>query len=142
MSTYETDFYRWTHEQAAAIRAGRFNELDLQNIAEELESMGRSEKRALDSRLTVLLAHLLKWRHQPARRGKSWQLTIKGQRLAVVDVLDDNPGLAAKLPEILAHAYRRAVINASSETGLDEELFAADCPWTFDQIVDAGFFPE
>lgn len=142
MTSYEIDFYTWAIEQAAAIRSGQYAQLDVDNIAEELESMGRSEKRALDSRLTVLLSHLLKWQYQPARRGKSWQLTIKGQRINVNDVLSDNPGLKAKLPEILKHAYYRAIIDASSETGIDETSFPSECPWLFEQIIDSSFYPE
>jgi hypothetical protein len=77
MSDYQKDFYSWTCEQAELLRAGRFNELDVFNLIEEIETMGRSEKRELESRLTVLLVHLLKWQYQPMRRGCSWQLTIQ-----------------------------------------------------------------
>lgn len=142
MTAYESDFYTWTLEQAAAIRAGHYAQIDIENLAEEIESMGRSEKRALDSRLTVLLVHLLKWQFQPVRRGKSWQLTIKGQRLNVSDLLNDNPGLKPQLATIIAHAYQRAIIDASSETGIDETVFPANCPWSVDFVTDLAFYPD
>lgn len=92
MIDYQKDFYNWTCEQAELLKAGRFNDLDVANLIEEIETMGRSEKRELENRLTVLLVQLLKWHHQPIRRGgRSWQLTIQEQRLEVLDVLNDNP---------------------------------------------------
>ena len=142
MSNYEQDFYSWTQEQAALLKAGRLTDLDIDNLIEEVETMGRSEKRELQSRLTVLLAHLLKWRHQPERRGKSWTLTIEGQRMNFIDVLNDNPGLKPQLPDILCNAYRLAKVNAAKETRLDKAVFDADCPWTIEQIRDDGFFPD
>lgn len=140
--TYETDFYGWTVEQAAALKAGDYGHLDIQNLIEEIETMGRSEKRALDSRLTILLAHLLKWQYQPARRGKSWQLTIEGQRLSFSDVLTDNPSLKPQLDAILVHAYARARIDAAKETGLDKGSFPVECPWDFSLILDDAFYPD
>ena len=90
---YEEDFYAWSQEQAAPLRAGKAAEADLDNIADEIESMGRTEKRELVSRLTVLLGRLVKWRFQPSKRGRSWRLSIKGQRLDIRDLLDENPSL-------------------------------------------------
>jgi hypothetical protein len=142
MINYEKDFYGWTQEQAALLRAGRLTELDITNLIEEVETMGRSEKRALQSRLTVLLVHLLKWRYQPDRRGRSWTLTIEGQRMEFDDVLIDNPGLKPQLSNILSNAYRMAKVNASKETNLDKELFPSDCPWTLQQIIDSEFYPD
>lgn len=88
MINYENDFYGWTQQQAALLKAGRLNDLDIVNLIEEIETMGRSEKRELQSRLMVLLVHLLKWKYQPARRGRSWLLTIKGQRMNLEDVIE------------------------------------------------------
>jgi len=139
---YEQDFYGWTQEQAHLLRAGRLADLDIENLIEEIETMGRSEKRELQSRLAVLLVHLLKWQYQPMRRGKSWTLTIQGQRVNFVDVLDDNPGLKPQLSDILKNAYRLAKINASKETALEISTFPLDCPWTFDQITDESYYPE
>ena len=141
-SLYERDFYAWANEQAALLRAGRLAEADLENIAEEIESMGRSEKRELNSRLRVLLMHLLKWRHQPMLRSKSWSNTIAAQRDDIVDHLADNPSLKDKLPEVLTSAYRKAILDAAAETGIDSSTFPSTCPWTYDQIMDAAFWPE
>src|ERR1700677_4428442 len=102
---YDTDFYAWSNEQAALWRAGRVAEGDVENIAEEIESMGRSEKRELVNRLTVLFVHLLKWRYQPSLRGRSWTLTIGQQRRRLVKLLDANPSLKSQLNEALADAY-------------------------------------
>jgi hypothetical protein len=142
MSNYDQDFYGWTQEQADLLKAGRLDDLDIANLIEEVETMGRSEKRALESRLTVLLVHLLKWKHQPARRGRSWTLTIVGQRIKFDRVLKDNPGLKPQLSDIVNNAYRLAKVNAAKETKLDMDVFASECPWTLEQITDDGFFPD
>jgi hypothetical protein len=142
MINYNADFYGWSQDQAAALRAGRLSDLDIENLIEEVEAMGRSEKRALESRLVVLLAHLLKWKYQPGRRSKSWQLTCKGQRINFENVLDDNPSLKSQLDQILSRAYDKAVIDAAQETGLDEEAFPRCCPWSWEQIRDLNFYPD
>lgn len=142
MINYDIDYYGWVNEQAGLLRAGQLQNIDLENIIEELETMGRSEKRALESRLIVLLTHLLKWQYQPARRGKSWELTIKGQRANCADVLDDNPSLKSKLDELFARSYSRAKIEAAKETGLDEDHFPEQCPYTMAQLFDNGFYPD
>ncbi len=142
MSDYQKDFYSWTCEQAELLKAGRFNELDVFNLVEEIETMGRSEKRELQSRLMVLLVHLLKWQYQPARRGRSWILTIKGQRINLEDVINDNPGLKPQLLDLLSNAYRLAIVEASKQTMLEESIFPVKCPWTLDQIRDEGYFPD
>ena len=90
-SLYDRDFYAWANEQAALLRAGKLMEADIQNIAEEIESMGRSEKRELVSRLTVLLLHLLKWQFQPGLRGTSWRLSIENTRYQLEEHIEDNP---------------------------------------------------
>lgn len=141
-TTYETDFYSWTQQQAGLLKAGRFSDADFENIIEEIESMGRSEKRELESRLAVLLQHLLKWKYQPARRGKSWELTIKWQRVDFLKVLRDNPGLKSKLAGLLIDAYQSAVIKASEETGIDESDFPTTCPWSFEEIANSLFYPD
>jgi Domain of unknown function DUF29 len=140
-TTYDTDFYSWTQQQAGLLKARRFSDADFENIIEEIESMGRSEKRELESRLAVLLQHLLKWQYQPARRGKSWELTIKWQRVDFLKVLRDNPGLKPKLSGLLIDAYQSAVIKASEETGIDESDFPSICPWSFEEIANSLFYP-
>ena len=141
-SLYETDFYAWANQQAALLRAGKLESADIEAIAEEIESLGRTEKRELISRLGVLLMNLLKWGFQPAMRGSSWQATIKVQRRELARHLADNPSLKSKLPEAMADAYGDAILNASRETGLDERTFPEACPWSFEQEMNQEFWPE
>jgi Domain of unknown function DUF29 len=141
-SLHDSDFYAWSLEQAALLRAGRVGEADLAAIAEEIESMGKTEKRELISRLTVLLLHLLKWQRQPAGRGNSWRLSIANARDEIADLLDDNPSLKTILDDATASSYRYARRKAAIETDLSEEAFPAQCPWSFAQAMDAGFWPE
>jgi hypothetical protein len=141
-SLYERDFHAWTHEQADLLRAGRLAEADIAHIVEEIESMGRSERRELVNRLTVLLLHLLKWRFQPALRGNSWRLSIKEQRIRLAAHLEDNPSLKAEIDQAILQAYRLAAIEAERETGLSESTFPTVCPFSFEQIMDERFWPE
>lgn len=138
---YEADFYGWTIEQADLIRAGHSSQLDFENLLEEIESMGRSEKRALEFSLKVLLAHLLKWKYQPSYHGKSLELTIKEQRRKVNRSLKDNPSLKSKLPEVISNAYEDAILMAVKETGLDEITFPQLCPWEFETFINETFYP-
>ena len=141
-SLYELDFYAWANEQAALLRAGKLSQADIEHIAEEIESMGKTEKRELISRLTVLLAHLLKWQYQPVRRGASWEVTIGTQRRALDRHLKDNPSLKSKLDEAIADAYLDARGEAYVETALPKATFPTECPWTFEQMMDETFWPE
>jgi len=139
---YETDFYAWTQQQANVLKTGNFTCLDLDNLIDEIESMGKSEKRELESRLEVLLAHLLKWQFQPDFRGKSWQLTIKDQRRRITKHLKENPSLKSVIPETYVEMYGYAVTQAAKETSMDESTFPVQCPWTFNQAMDASFWPD
>ncbi len=141
-SLYEQDFYAWANEQASLLRAGKLSSADIQHIAEEIESMGRTEKRELVSRLTVLLLHLLKWRYQPARRGNSWKRSVANSRDQLADHMADNPSLKARLPEAIEAAFRYARRDAANETDLDDTSFPLECPWAFEQIMAADFWPE
>ncbi|MBV8442897.1 MAG: DUF29 domain-containing protein [Hyphomicrobiales bacterium] len=141
-SLRDRDFYAWSLEQAALLREGRVGEADLEAIAEEIESMGKTEKRELVSRLTVLLLHLLKWRHQPSHRGKSWRLSIANARNEIADHLEDNPSLKAVLDRAMEQAYRYARLKAAIETEFDEDDFPERSPWTFAEATDPGFWPE
>ena len=138
---YDQDFYAWSRQQAELLRAGRLAEADIENIAEEIDSMGRTEKRELVSRLTILLMHLLKWRYQPEKRGPSWEASIRVQRNRLADHLDDNPSLKPLLPQALANAYRDARLEAAAETGFSEATFPEGCPWTTDEVFGAAFWP-
>jgi len=128
--------------QLAALRAGQMGGLDRDNLIEEIEDMGKRQKQDLRSRLTVLLMHLLKWQHQPMLQGKSWASTIKIQRFEIQAHLADNPSLKHGLDEIIDRAYQGAVLGAEHETGLPVAAFPRECPWTFEQVMDDGFWPE
>ena len=138
-AAYMRDFYSWLMEQARLLREGRFEAIDRDNLAEEIESLGREQFNKLESALRVLLTHILKWDHQPARRSRSWALSIQGQRLELEDVLADNPGLTPRLPEAIARAYRKARLLAAKETGLKEARFPEKCPYEFEEIVGREF---
>lgn len=133
---YERDFYSWTFRQAELLRAGRYPELDIPNIAEELESLGREQFNALVSALRVLTMHMLKWDYQPERRSRSWIVTILVQRGEFADRLADNPGLKPRLDQALERAYRRARIEASGETGIDLKHFPPICPYDLATLMD------
>ena len=135
---HDRDFYAWTQNQAQLLLTGQFDVLDIQQIAEELEDMGRTEKRTLESRLEVLIMHLLKWQYQPNLRSRSWQLTIREQRLRAQNLLEDNPSLQPYLPQRIDKIYRLAVIAAERETGLN--LFPETCPYEIEQILSDDFF--
>lgn len=139
---YERDFYRWTQEQAGLLKAGRFREVDVEHLIEEIESMGRSEKRELLHRLAVLIAHLMKWHYQPALRSRSWSATIKEQRKMLAIHLEDNPSLKAHLEEAARRAYEIAVLSVERETGLEESSFPSNCPFSPDQLFDHQFMPD
>ncbi|MBB5374546.1 DUF29 domain-containing protein [Acidocella aromatica] len=139
---YDQDFYAWANQQAALLRAGKLTQADIEHIAEEIESMGKTEKRELISRLTVLLLHLLKWQYQPVRRGASWEVTIGTQRRALTRHLADNPSLKSKLNEAIDDAYTDARAEAYAETGMPKATFPMACPWSFERIMDDGFWPE
>jgi len=141
-SLYEGDFYAWAMENADLLRQKKFEEIDVENIAEEIESMGKSNKRALLSHLAVLMVHLLKWKFQPVRRSKSWNLTIKHQRLQVQKLLEESPSLKYQIEIKLKEAYEEARIIAAGETGIDEEDFPKACPFTLEQCLDKAFLPE
>jgi predicted DNA-binding ribbon-helix-helix protein len=136
---YERDFYSWLMEQARYLRDGRFDALDRDNLAEEIESLGREQFNKLVSALRVLILHILKWDHQASLRSRSWGLSIEEQRLEIADVLADNPGLKPRIDEAIARAYRRARIEAARETGLDETEFAAKCPYSFDDLTSRRY---
>jgi Domain of unknown function DUF29. len=142
VDTYEQDFYAWLMQNAALLRQGRLAEIDVEHIAEELETMGRSERRELLSRLAVLLAHLLKWIYQPHRRSRSWQATIKGQREDLKTLIDESPSLKPELEQRLQEAYRRARIEAERQTGIKEDRFPETCPCSLEQTLDNTFWPD
>jgi hypothetical protein len=121
------------------VRAGRWEAVDRDNVAEEIESLGREQFNKLESALRVLMLHMLKWDHQPAARSRSWVLSIETQRLEVADILSDNPGLKPRVAEAVARGYRKARIEAAKETGLEKTAFPEACPYSFDDIASRTF---
>jgi hypothetical protein len=136
---YMRDFYSWLMQQARLLREGRWEAIDRENLAEEIESLGREQFNKLESALRVVLTHILKWDHQPERRSRSWALSIDAQRIEVEDVLSDNPGLKPRIAEAIARGYRRARIEAAKETGLEESEFPEICRYSFDDLMSRKF---
>lgn len=141
-TSYEKDVAAWANEQAALLRAGKLSAIDIEHIAEEIEDVGRSEKRELANRMTLLLMHLLKWQYQPGRRGSSWQRTIKEQRRAIEEHLAETPSLKNSLSDErwTRKIWADAVTKAIDETGLD--VFPETLPWSMPQILNTDFYPN
>jgi hypothetical protein len=140
-TAYQTDIVAWANEQAALIRMGKFDQLDLEHIADEVADVGKSEQRELASRMAVLLAHLLKWQYQPAYRGRSWQGTIRLQRLEVAQALKESPSLKPRFSDQdwLTYIWEKAKAQAESETGLID--FPAFCPWDMTDVLKEDWLP-
>ena len=135
------DTYGWAIHTAELLRSNKMNEVNFDEVLEEIEALGRSEKHELINRLVILIMHLLKWQYQSTMRGHSWKYSIIEQRKQVKIHFKDNPSLKSKLDEILIDAYDVAVSKAIQQTGLEEKVFPTECPYTFDQIIDNDFFP-
>ena len=139
---YDEDFFLWTERQAALIRAGRFELVDWEHVAEEIEATGRRERRELGSRLKVLMTHLLKWQFQPQKRSRSWRATINDQRDEIEQLLADNPSLRGEVEGLGRGRYRTARANAAGESGLALKALPARCPYAAEQMLDGSYFPE
>ncbi len=139
---HDEDFYGWAMTEASLLRQRKWDELDIEHLAEELESMGASEKREIRSRMEQLLKHLLKWKYQPDLQCRSWKNSIRNQRKALLAVIKDNPSLKPTIPEYVKDVYDDALEGAVEETGIYKENFPAECPYTFDQIMNDEFYPE
>lgn len=142
MSFYDVDYYEWPAKQAQLLREGRFDEADMEAIAEGLDEISNSTRKELRSHLRVLLTHLLKYQFQPERRTPSWTNTIRTQRANILDDLDDSPSLQSDLPQQIDKAYVRAVRLAAGETGFPGARFPRQCPYTLDQILDFDYLPD
>ena len=132
---YETDFYQWTQLQAALLRQGRLSRIDAANLAEEVESMGNSNRWALESFLSNVIMHLLKWKYQPERRCASWKMTIRNGRIQIEKRLKNSPSLRPKLPEMIAGEYLPAREDAADETGLPLTTFPEQCEFSIEEIT-------
>ena len=142
VTKYETDVVAWANEQASLIRAGQFELLDLEHIAEEIEDVGKSEQRELASRMAVLLAHLLKWQFQPERRSNSWVRTIKNQRERIALAMRRTPSLKSTLADAdwQREMWLDGIAQAENETGFN--AFPDACPWPWESVLDSEFFPD
>jgi len=129
------DFYSWLMEQARFVRAGRWDQVDRENLAEEIESLGREQFNKLESALRVQLLHMLKWDHQPDERTRSWALSIKAQRMEIEEIIGDNPGLKPRIDEAIARGYRKARVEAMRGIGLEEDRFPTLCPYAWDDLM-------
>jgi hypothetical protein len=143
-TSYDKDVILWSREQARLLRAGRFAELDVEHLADEIEDVGKSEKRELASRMALLLAHLLKWSRQSEMRTNSWRSTIIVQRKRVALAIKTTPSLKAAMrdPDWREDMWLDALAQAQKETGLTAEDLPEACPWTMDQAADQDFWPE
>lgn len=138
---YQRDFHAWLENQAAKLRARSHNDIDWENLAEEIESVGRSQKRELRSRLERLVQHLLKWQFQPGRRSESWRITIGEQRTFIEGLLKDSPSLKRFPAEIFADAYESGKQEAIDETGMLPSAFPGEPPFSLEQALDRRFLP-
>ncbi len=136
---YEIDFYKWTIEQVKFLSEEKWNCLDVPNLIEEIESLGKQQRNELINRLGVLLGHLLKWEFQPSHRSRSWLLTIREQRRQVLRLLKQSPSLRPYLPEAVEEAYESGLDLAVGETLLGYENFPQECPYSQEQILDMDF---
>lgn len=139
---YERDIHAWTQQTAVLLKQGRFQDIDVECLIEELESMGRRDRQELVSRLKILLGHLLKWHYQPTHRCGSWRGSILEQRLRIRDLLQDCPSLKPFLPEAVAAAYADGATLASKETGLSLAQFPEQSPFGLDVLLEDDWFPD
>lgn len=138
---YETDFYAWTQKQANLLRHQQWHQLDLSNLIEEIESLGRKERQELRNRLSILIGHLLKWQYQPTKRSRSWLATIRVQRRETLKLLSENPSLQSDLATAMLEAYKNARDLASGETNLPLASFPEECLYLSVEIFSDRFYP-
>ena len=139
---YSQDFYAWIYHNIELLRQNKFAEIDVETLIEELESMARGDRNELESRLTILIAHLLKWQYQPAHRSSSWHSSIVEQRFRITKQLRKAPSLKSYFSEALQEAYPDAIKIAVKETGLPQTIFPESCPYSMAQLLDEDFYAE
>ena len=139
---YNKDYYQWLTHTAKLLKKKNFTQLDLENLIEEIESLGRSEKRAIKSNLIVVILHLLKWRYQPQIRSNSWKSSIREHRRRIQELLTDSPSLKNQVPNVLADCYLAAKKQAGDETGLSAVVFPDECPFSLAESLDEDFLDK
>lgn len=138
--TYEQDFYLWINKNIELLKQGRFAELDIDILIDELDNMAKRDRRELISRLMILIAHLLKWEFQPEQRSGSWRGSIREQRIKIAQQLEDSPSLKNQIPTSISKAYPNAL--AVDETGFAETTFPTTYPYSIEQLLDSNFYPN
>lgn len=139
---YDRDFAEWTARNATLLRQRRFDEADVEHVAEEIEDMGKRDRREVSNRLKVLIAHLLQWAAQPDRRdGSTWSATIDEQRSELDEIFEQSPSLRRYADQDMPRIYGRAVKLAARETGFEPSAFPEECPYTLDRLLDIDYLP-
>lgn len=133
---YDQDFYAWTQQQVELLKAGQWEQVDIENLIEEIESLGKQQRQELRNRLGVLLGHLLKWRYQPEARSRSWTATIREQRQKIQDHLEENPSLKSYLPEAISKAYKYGLALVERETPIEMKTLPPTCPFSISEIFE------
>ncbi|MDB9509885.1 DUF29 domain-containing protein [Kamptonema animale CS-326] len=141
LSLYDADFYAWTQKQAEFLRDGKWSQLDLVNLIEEIESWGKQQRSELRNRLSILIGHLLKWEYQSNRRSRSWLMTIRVQRRDTLELVKENPRLKPYLQESLQKIYENGRDLAAGETNLPIKTFPLDCCYSLEEILSDSFYP-
>lgn len=142
MTTYQKDYFGWCSNQAAAIQNKQFESLDIDNLIEEIRSLGNAEKQRLISNLVIVFMHLLKWNYQSLRRSNSWKNSIAEHKRRVLKILNKNPSMKACLNECVEDAYQEARYEASQQTGLEIDTFPQGCPFALSTILNPDWLPE
>lgn len=142
INLYEQDYYRWLTQTTLLLHRREFDQLDLTHLIDEIEDMGRSERRSLESNLRVVLTHLLKWKYQPQQRSGSWRGSIAEHRIRIRKTLKDSPSLNHYLVEVFFEAYQDAITVAVQETGLGLETFPVECEWPLQSVLDEAWLPD
>ncbi|MFM7424271.1 MAG: DUF29 domain-containing protein [Elainella sp.] len=141
INLYDADFHAWTQEQAKFLREQQWHRVDLPNLIEELEALGKQQRQELRNRLAVLIGHLLKWQYQPQFRSRSWLATLRIQRLEIAELLEENPSLKPYLETALSRAYLKGILLAVTETNLPHSSFPAESPYSLVELLDSQFYP-
>ncbi|MBI3248468.1 MAG: DUF29 domain-containing protein [Deltaproteobacteria bacterium] len=140
--SYDEDFYAWAFTTAALLRQRRFADIDIEHLAEEIEDMGKRDRRALESHIHNILLHLLKWRYQSEKRTTSWRQSIRNGRIEMQKLLRDSPSLAGQVAQILEDEYPAARDDVIDETGLSNDTIPPQCPFTSEQVLNAKFWTD
>lgn len=132
---YESDFNFWIEEQTKLLKEHRFDELDIEHLIEEMEDLGGSYKDSLESHLRNVIIHMLKTKYQPEMSCNSWSSSTANARASIKKIIRKNPSLKKYPQEVLEEAYEEGREVAIKESGLNENVFPIECPWTLEEIL-------